>query len=225
MCDIVAVRRTCAIAVLLLGIACLMSLSAQASPTGLNHIPTADVVDKDVLVLQAWGSFDGESSWFAGFKYGPADNWEVGLDDLFSGAGSNTGPALQAKHRIPLQGGAAAALGLANVSTDTDVNGEYYPYAVVTAPLGTDVHGTLGYSFQSGNQALFFGGSWCVNPRFSLRADWTQTDNGDEAISSLGCITQLNDRWLAEAWASFPTAADLDTSYTVKVDCLIPVTW
>ncbi len=61
-----------------------------ATPTGLNNIPTADVVPQDVLVLQSWTNFgsDVDTSWAAGFKYGPACNWEVGLDGGLTGPGS-----------------------------------------------------------------------------------------------------------------------------------------
>lgn len=210
----------------LLGIAALLlafAAIAQASPTGLNNIPTAEVVSKDVLVLQSWGSFDGDDSWFAGFKYGPAQNWEIGLDDDVAGVGSSAGITLQVKYRIPFEKAGGVALGLANVSADTDVNGERFPYVVVTVPLTADAkaNGTAGYQFQSGNHGFFVGASYCCAPQFNLRADWTQINDGDASVSSLGFITQLDGRWLAEAWASFPTGAGAETSYTVKVDYVV----
>ena len=40
-----------------------------ATPTGLNNIPTADVVPTEVLVWQAFAQFgeDRAPTWFAGF--------------------------------------------------------------------------------------------------------------------------------------------------------------
>jgi hypothetical protein len=102
---------------------------AHATPSGLNNIPSADVVPKDILVVQSWTEVgpDGDTSWAAGLKVGPAENWELGLDGGLAGPGSGGGPTFQAKYRIPLQNGARAALGLANVSNDRDRHGGVLP--------------------------------------------------------------------------------------------------
>jgi len=197
--------------------------AALASPTGLNNIPTADVAPLNVLVLQTWTSFDGDASWVAGLKYGPAENWEIGLDDTFSGAGSASEPALQAKYRIPLRNGVRAALGLANISSDRDRNGEFFPYAVVSAPLGEKATGHLGYSLQQDNHALFLGADAAVSAGLTLRADWIQANDGGESVSSLGFIAPIGERWLVESWASFPTAESADSFYTIKVDYVIRI--
>jgi len=194
---------------------------AQATPTGLNNIPTADVVPKDVLVLQGFANFDGDTSWFAGLKYGPTENLEVGVDDLFSGAGSATGPAFQAKYRLPPRHGARLALGIANITGDEDRDGDTFPYAVVSASLGEKRNGHLGYSVQEDNHALFLGADAAVSPRLTLRADWIQTNDGDESVSSLGFISPIADRFLIEGWASFPTADGADNDYVIKVDFVV----
>jgi hypothetical protein len=201
----------------------LAAAPAVASPTGLNNIPTADVVPTHVLVLQGWVNFGGDTDWFGGFKYGPAENWEVGLDSIFTGPG--TGPTLQAKYRLPLANGTRVAAGVANVSNDRDRHGEFFPYVVATAPLnaGHTANGTVGYAFQSGNQGLFVGADYWVSPQLDLRADWTQTDSGDESTSSLGFLLPVTKRFLVESWASFPTAAGAETNYVVKVDYVIPL--
>jgi hypothetical protein len=199
----------------------LAAIPALATPTGLNNIPTADVVPKDLLVLQGFADFDGETSWFAGFKVGPAGNLEVGIDDLFSDAGSSTGPAFQAKYRIPLQHGERLALGVANVTGDRDRNGNTFPYAVISAPLGDKANGHLGYSVQEDNHALFLGADATVGKNVTLRSDWIQSNDGDESIWSLGFISPLSWHLLLEGWASFPSAAEADTSYVLKIDYVI----
>lgn len=199
----------------------LASCSALATPTGLNNIPTADVVPPNLLVLQSWATFDGETSWFAGLKYGPAENWEVGLDDAVAGPGSEGGPTAQAKYRIALSSDARAALGLANVSNDRDRHGSVFPYAVLSASLGATTNGHLGYAFQSGNHALFLGADAAASKSLTLRTDWTQTEDGDKSVWSLGFITSVTDDFLVEVWASFPTAVGANTDYVVKADYVI----
>jgi hypothetical protein len=201
----------------------LAAVPAFASPTGLNDIPTADVVSYNVLVVQGWANSDGDTSWFGGFKVGPAPNLEVGLDKDVAGAGSATGTTFQAKYRFPVMGCGGFTLGLANVATDTGINGNDYPYAVVTVPLTSDKRaaGTLGYTFQSDNHGLFAGANYYATPKLNLRADWQQTDDREDSLSSFGFITELTPDWYVEAWESFPTAPGADDVFTVKVDYVI----
>lgn len=195
----------------------------MATPTGLNNIPTADVVPRDILVLQSWAGFgpDRDTSWAAGFKVGPAENWEIGLDGGLAGPGAGGGPTLQAKYRISLEQGARVALGLANVSNDSDRHGDVFPYAVVSAPLGGRASGHLGYSFQSDNHALFVGLDAAASETLTLRSDWIQTSGGDESVWSLGFIAPVSKCFLVEGWASFPSAAGAENDYVVKVDYVI----
>ena len=200
-------------------------LPALSTPTGLNNIPTADVVHKDILVLQAFSSFggSGDAAWVAGFKVGPAENWEVGLDGQVSGPGAGGGPTLQAKYRIPLQKGARLALGAANVSGDRGRHGSVFPYLVASAPLGERSNGHLGYSPQSGNHALFLGADATVSTNLTLRSDWVQTNDGSESVWSLGFISPVTRQFLVEGWASFPSAAGAQTNYVLKVDYVVPL--
>jgi len=208
--------------VVILGVG-LTAVPALASPTGLNNIPTADVVSQDVLVLQSWSNFDGETSWFAGFKVGPAENWEVGLDGQIGGPGSGGGLTLQAKYKIPLQQGARLALGMANISGNRDRHGDVFPYAVASIPLGKQANGHIGYSLQSDNHALFLGADATVSESLTLRSDWIQTNDGSESMWSLGFISPLSKNLLVEGWGTFPTATGTETNYVVKVDYVIPL--
>jgi len=195
-----------------------------ATPSGLNNIPTADVVAEQVLVLQGFSQFGtGRApSWFAGLKYGPAANWEVGIDDTPLGTGSAGGPVLQVKYRAPLNRRVALGLGAANISTDSGRNGDVVPYAVISAALG-DINGHIGYSAQKDNKAWFVGADGAINPKVTLRADWTQVADGEESVSSLGFIAPLTSSWLVEGWASFPSPEGAEASYVVKLDYVIPL--
>lgn len=198
---------------------------ANATPTGLNNIPTADVVPKDILVLQSWTNFgaDRETSWAAGFKVGPGQNWEVGMDGGLTGPGSGGGPTFQAKYRIPLEKGARLALGVANVSGNRDFHGDSFPYAVASVPIGKQANGHLGYSVQSDNHALFLGADAAVNERLTLRSDWIQMNDGHDSVWSLGFISPLTKSFLVEGWASFPTASGAETGYVIKLDYVIAI--
>lgn len=204
----------------------MLSVSAVvfATPTGLNNIPTADVVPQNVLVLQGFSRFGAERkpSWFAGVKYGPAQNLEVGIDDTVGGLGASAGLVFQAKYRLPLAEATAVALGAANLSGDTDRNGETFPYLAASHHFST-FNGHLGYSWQRNNRAWFVGGDKAVGPRLTLRADWIQANDGRDSIASLGFISPVSPRWLVESWASFPTAAGAERDYIVKLDYVVPL--
>jgi hypothetical protein len=201
----------------------LCAASAWAAPSGLNNIPTADVAPTNVLVLQAFSSFgqDTPPSWFAGFKYGVLENLEAGIDGRLDGPGANTDPALQVKYRFPLDPQTALAAGIANITGDTDKNGNTFPYLVLSHDF-TGVRGHLGYSFENDNQALFVGLDKAVNTKLTLRADWIQVADGHESLSSLGFISPLNKDWLVEGWATFPSQNGAQTGYVLKLDYVLP---
>ena len=59
-----------------------VTVPVWATSTGLNNIPTADVVPENVLVFQYFSELgnDNVPDHFAGFKYGLMKNVEIGLD-------------------------------------------------------------------------------------------------------------------------------------------------
>ncbi len=59
-----------------------VTVPVWATSTGLNNIPTADVVPEKVLVFQYFGNIadDNKPDHFTGFKYGLMKNVEIGLD-------------------------------------------------------------------------------------------------------------------------------------------------
>jgi hypothetical protein len=89
-----------------------------ATSTGLNNIPTADVVPKNVLVFQYYSDIGNDKvpAHFAGFKYGLSGNIEVGLDSRFFAEKSSTENIVgQAKVRFEFDEALAIALGITNL--------------------------------------------------------------------------------------------------------------
>jgi hypothetical protein len=213
---------------------CLSAGASWATTSGLNNIPTADVTPSGLLVLQQITNFGPDQQTLAhlGFKWGPAENWEVGLDKRVYATGSGGGvsgagglPAgpwvLQAKYRLQLADDrTAAAVGVANVGDDSDVAGDSFPYVVLSHDAGAArVHG--GYSWQSSNAALFVGVDKTFPSRLTLRADWIQANDQDESVGSFGFIQPLRGPWLIEGWVSFPTEAGIENTFTLKFDYVI----
>jgi len=219
-------RAMSALGILLFGFgltACGLS-RAWATPSGLNNIPTADVVGEKELVLQAFSEFGSERqpAWFAGFKYGPAENWEVGLDDIIAGPGSAGGPTLQAKYRTALGNRSAMAFGAANISSDRSRHGDVFPYAAVCGDLSAlRLH--AGRSWQADNHAWFIGLDTPMTSDITLRADWIQIQDGEESVTSLGFIRTISPRWLMEGWVSFPSGEGAETSSILKLDFVMPL--
>ncbi len=213
---------------------CLASGASWATTTGLNNIPTADVVPAGVLVLQQFTNFGSDQETLAqlGLKWGPAENWEIGLDKRIYSSGSGAGVAgaggmpagpwvFQAKYRHALPDGrTAASLGIANAGEDSDVAGDPFPYVVLSHDAGAArAHG--GYSWQSSNAALFVGVDKTFPSRLTLRADWIQANDREESVSSVGFIQALRGPWLIEGWVSFPTEAGIENTFTLKFDYVI----
>ena len=188
-----------------------------ASPTGLNNIPTTDVVPQDVLVLQTWGLWGpgAPAAHTVGLKYGPAAGLEIGADWQATGAGSPGPLAFQAKYRVlDTPEGWGLTLGAANLAAGSAA----MPYVVASKALG-DCHLYLGYSGQNSNEGLFWGADLAATDRLTLRADWVQTHARQESLSSLGFLYGLSDQWAVEGWTSFPT--DSAATYLLKLDYVL----
>jgi hypothetical protein len=185
---------------------CAVPGRAWGTASGLNNIPTADVVPAGVLVLQQFTNFGSDQETLAhlGFKWGPAKNWEIGLDKRIYASGSGAGvggaggmPAgpwvFQAKYRYAAPGGrTAASLGVANVGEDSDVAGDPFPYAVLSHDAGP-----------------------------ARRADWIQANDQDDSVTSFGFIRPITGPWLIEGWISFPSESGVANTFTLKLDYVI----
>jgi hypothetical protein len=186
-----------------------MAQMCWATPTGLNNIPTADVVGEKVLVWQAYTEVgeDNKPDYFTGFKYGLIKNLEIGLDGrIFPEATHEETLAGQIKYRFSFHERMAVALGAANLGDRAKLGWEDY-YLVLTQNLGF-LRAHLGGRLQRDNEGGFAGLDKTVKllkNDFTLRTDFIQTNDGHETTSSTGFIYDFGHNFLLEGWISFPT--------------------
>ncbi len=214
---------------------CLLALATttalQATPTGLNNIPTADTIPHRTVAIQAFSSFGGpnqfatggpgQHSFWMGFKtgweFGPA-HLEWGLD---SPLGSEfTGPLLfQTKLGFKPWEDGAFALGVAGVAlTDVERSGDPFTYAM----LAHDFHfvrAHLGYGVQTNGNSLLVGldrTMKVLNRDLNLNADLVQTRDQEAWLPSVGAKYGLNEHIVLESWANFPDQGPV--SFIAKIN-------
>lgn len=217
------IRRICL--TLILYFLILAAGPVWGSPTGLNNIPTADVVPKELLVFQYYNFIEtnGRADHFGAFKYGLTSNIEVGLD----GRGASDTDAdeflvAQAKLRFDLSDSLAMAAGIANLG-DRATAGREYPYAVFSNDFGF-VRAHLGTTAQKDNEGIFVG----LDRTFKLferdlilRSDLIETNKRDDTIISTGFLYDLGQNWLLESWVSWPSESRSDEVYTIKLNYVV----
>lgn len=195
-----------------------------ASPSGLNNIPTTDVVPKKTLVLQSWiNAGRGKApDYYSGLKYGVIKGMEIGIDGKLGSR--NAGPAAgQIKYHLPIGGEQfkfKSLVGVENISSNSKRMGKVNPYAAFSYQLEPfRVH--LGYNFQGHNDGAFAGADktfQLFERDFTLRTDIKQTKDGHEVLGSFGFAYVLPWNFVFESWASFPSESKLHESFTAKLD-------
>lgn len=203
----------------------LTTVPVWATSSGLNNIPTADVVPENVLVFQYFGEFgnDNVPDHFAGFKFGPMKNIEVGLDGrIFPEKAKEENLVAQGKIRFELSDKLALGVGVANLG-NRDKAGAEFPFAVLSQDLGfLRVH--FGGTTQDDNKG-FFGGLdktlKFLDRDLMLRSDIIQVNNQNDTIASFGFIYDLGKNFLVESWMSFPTESGKDDTLTIKLNYVI----
>ncbi len=209
-----------------------------ASPSGLNNTPTADTCSEQTLVLQTWETFghDMDSQNAVGFKYGLFKNAEVGADWQTTGT-PTMHPTFQAKYGVDLGADLPRlCAGVANISDDRDLDGEVFPYAVMTYDIKGFLRVHAGYEFQKDNKGAFGGLDRTfdiADMNVMLCGDVTQVNDGHDAILApgvkIGPATKdmtgdagaILRHLVFETWVTFPTAAGAEESYTTKLDVII----
>lgn len=194
-----------------------------ASATGLNNIPTADVVGKQELVLQGWADYGANQvpEYFVGMKYGPLENIEIGLDAKVGSTSLSRGPVMfQAKYRYPVSDEFAIAAGFAGLSGDSKRTGRVFPYIVATG----DVHwfrAHLGFEAQEDQEGPFAG----IDRSFKwfdrttmFRSDLLPVNERRDVLWSVGVLQELTESVLIEAWYSTSSDPARDESITLKLD-------
>ncbi|MHC4214055.1 MAG: hypothetical protein ACYSWP_11845 [Planctomycetota bacterium] len=196
-----------------------------ATSTGLNNIPTADVVPEKVLVFQYITDLgeDNVPDHFTGFKYGPAKNIEIGLDGrIFPEKSLEETLVAQAKLRFEFTEELSTAVGITNLG-DRASAGNEAPFAV----LSYDFHFLrthFGGTYQDDNEGLFAG----IDKTFkflerdlTLRSDIIQTNERRDTTTSVGFIYDLGHNFLIESWMSFPTQSGKENVATIKLNYVI----
>lgn len=200
----------------------LCPLTALATPTGLNNIPTSDVVPKKVLVLQGIAEVgnDNKPDYFTGFKYGLLENLEVGLDGrIFPESGLEETLTGQMKYRFELTDLDAVAFGVANLGDRAKTGFEDYYLAYSHNFNWVRLH--LGGSLQRDNEGGFVGIDKTVKflgRDWTWRADFKQSNDAHDTISSIGFIYDLGHNVLMESWVSFPTQEGKEEFTTIKIN-------
>jgi len=238
-----SVRVLCAF--LALGLV-LARQSADASPSGLNNIPTTDVVPPKVLVLQSWTNLtdDGHPELFVAFKFGVFKGLEAGVDQKANGD-PHGHATFQAKYAFDILQSAPwrGVVGIANVSDHRTHQGEAFPYVATSYDFGV-LRAHLGYSCQKHNEAFFGGLDRTVvllGRDLQLKADVTQVNNSANTLYSAGFLYNFRPRAdnggpdqpgaanvlhallrsiILESWVSKRSASSAET-LTVKLNYVI----
>lgn len=215
---------------------CLVSLalvgSAQATPSGLNNIPTADTAAQGDLVVQVFDLFgDGPHDLGTGFKTG----WDLPWFDLEWGLDSHVAPDpagplfFQTKIAFNPWKDGAIALGVAGVAlSDLDAAGDPFSYAVLSQDVGfARLH--AGYGLQTGGNTVLLGIDRNVDlfaSEVNLNADLVQTRDGRGWMPSVGCKFELCRNVVFESWTTFPDEGSVELmlklNFVIPLDSLTP---
>ncbi|MHC4530444.1 MAG: hypothetical protein ACYSXD_02625 [Planctomycetota bacterium] len=202
-----------------------ITVPVWATSTGLNNIPTADVVPEKVLVFQYFSELgnDNVPDHFIGFKYGLMKNIEVGLDGRISPEkAKEENLVAQGKVRFELSDKLALGLGVTNLG-DRDKAGAEFPFAVLSQDIDfLRVH--FGGTSQDDNEGFFGGIDKTISfldRDLMLRSDIIQVNNQNDTITSFGFIYDLGNNFLVESWMSFPSESDKEDFVTIKLNYVI----
>jgi hypothetical protein len=197
----------------------------MGTSTGLNNIPTADVVPERVLVFQYFSEFGNNNvpDHFVGLKYGPVKNVEVGIDGrIFPEKASEEFLVAQGKIRFELSEESAIALGITNLG-DRDKAGNEAPFGVLSHDFDfIRVH--FGGTIQNDNEGFFGGIDKTIkffDRNLTLRSDIIQTNDQHDTTTSVGFIYDLGLNLLLESWMSFPSESGKDDVVTIKLNYVI----
>lgn len=218
---------------------------AWGSSTGLNNIPTTDIVPENVLVLQSWLNMaeNEHTPQFVGFKYGAMKDLEFGVD--WKANDRTHGHAmLQAKYAFDIHTSAwRAVVGFADLSDNREHNGDYFPYTATSLDLRAfRLH--FGFAPQPHNERFFGGIDKMVtflDRNLLLRADGIHINDKEDMLFSVGFLYELGKKAeinngarnktadilsrlmqnvALEGWVSKPSAGDKET-YTLKLNYVI----
>lgn len=223
--------------------------SAWATPTGLNNIPTTDIVPEKVLVFQGWVNTAANThpQQFVGFKYGLFKDVEIGVDWKAHDV-THAHATFQAKYAFDIEAFGIedvwrGVVGLDGLSENRRHNGEFFPYVATSLDIQV-VRLHAGYAPQPHNDRFFAGiDKWMLflDRNLQLRADAIQTTDKKDVLYSVGFLYELGlsnggDKMLQggvaellnnlaknmilESWVSIPDASGPEV-YTIKLNYVI----
>ena len=197
--------------------------SLLSTPTGLNNIPTADVVGERTIVLQSFSHFGHRQrpGHWLGFKMNPfIRNVEIGMDRRVgpSPSGANL---FQVKYKLDLKDPLPdLGVGVANMVFTRHgrrLSGQPYPYFAWTKDFKY-FRGTAGAGFQANNEGAFIGLDKTIFKKLTLRTDALQVNNGKDLLGSLGFLLELPFNFALESWYSASTDTQSEDYFLVKID-------
>lgn len=232
---------------LLMGASCIFFTghSVRASSSGLNNIPTTDVVPEKTVVVQTWLNManNAPTQQFVAFKTGAFRNLELGVD--WKAIDEAHGHAeLQAKYAFDLAGDWwKGVVGVANLTDNRQHNGYFFPYVATSVDLKVfRLH--FGYAPQPHNEAFFAGIDRTVpflDRNLQLKADAIHINDKKDVLFSvgflyefarrnntgdlpetgfMGLLQQIINNLILESWVSLPSTGQ-EEAYTVKLNYVI----
>lgn len=215
----------------------LIASPAMAVSSTTNFTWNGDVTPDDTWIFFAmgdWGTDKFDDNHEIGFSYGFEDFLEVGGRwRLTENSDFSQDPRFDAKYRFDIGGNEACccgpgcsnseepcccgevcncgdstgvAIGLDNINFDEDKNGKVMPYLAYTHDFG-GLRGTLGYSFEEDNGAVF-GGLDSAAGDVTLKWDWRQMNDGENWQTAFGLTMPFHfydDNWNFKTFLTFST--------------------
>lgn len=195
----------------------------QATPSGLNNIPTADTIGNREIAVQAFDTFGtGPHDFWMGFKSGidlSPIHLEWGLDSHL--APSPAGPLyFQTKLGFESWTDGKIAVGVANVPLSNQSRaGDPFTYAVITQDFKI-ARLSAGYGLQNHGNSVLLGldRTWKVfgDHALNINADLVQTGDQSGWLSSVGFKYEICKSIVFEAWANLPDHGN--ASYLAKLN-------
>ncbi len=199
--------------ILALSLVCVCLGVGFCSPTGLNVIPTADVLDKDVFILETPCSgglrFGPEGDSYALLQIGVGKGMEIGLDQREMNG--HIDAWLNAKWRCLEEDGVrpAVAIGVKNFSKDT----KKQPYLVMSKSLklGRLHAGIIKIEDVS---RMMLGFDKTLNQKLAVQADYI---SGAENRFTAGFRMQIGKAATLWAARSFPNSSAGEPEYFIRL--------
>ncbi|MHB8995854.1 MAG: hypothetical protein ACYC63_11470 [Armatimonadota bacterium] len=190
----------------------LCAQAAQCAPSGLNIVPTADILEPGVVSLEtesigAKTPWDSDAAVLFLLQIGLGNGWEAGLDHLLDGPHTR----LNAKYRLcdETEGRPALALGLEAIGAEGGVQA----YLTGTKTFGaTRIH--LGAFGVGGRNRAMLGLDRPLGRDVTFQADYV---SGASNALTYGLAINLNDTVAITLARANANSAEVEDAYIVNL--------